>query len=152
MTDELYARLTAIQRQKQKIREAEEDLEVLFNQIVSPQAQRLDADRVQSTPEDPMPKYAARVEKQERKITKLREELPKVTEQTITFIRKAGGMEYGRPHPERSAVLIAVYVQRKDYKQIAEEMGYSENSLYRFRRDGLRVLEQIIAEERQGKS
>lgn len=151
MTDELYARLTAIQRHKRKIKEAEEDLETLFNQIVSPQAQRFDTDRVQSTPEDPMTEYAARAEKQEQKIAKLREDLPKVTEQTIAFIRKAGGMEYGKMHPERSAVLIAVYVQQKEYEQIKKEMGYSKPSLYRFRRDGLRVLEQIIAKEQQGK-
>lgn len=141
MTDELYERLTAIQRQRRKIREAQEDLEIMFQSMVSPAATRYDKDKVQSSPTDPMLNYAVRVEKQENKIQELKADLPRVTQETVSFIRRTSKAEY-------ATALIGIYVRQTNREQLAKEMNYSVDSIFRFRRQGIRELEQILAEEK----
>lgn len=155
MTDELCERLTAVQRQRQKIREAQENIDAMYEDMVSPASPKFNADRVQSTPEDPMLRYAVKMDKEENNLRKLREELPAVKRKTITFIRKTS-------RPEYATILIAIYVterrstgEGKDkdnlYERIADELNYSLTSVFRFRREGLRELEQVIAEEHGAK-
>lgn len=141
MTDELYERLTAIQKQRRKIKEAQEDLEIMFQSMVSPAAMRYDKDKVQSSPTDPMLNYAVRVEEQEDKIQKLKADLPRVTQETVSFIRRTSKAEY-------ATALIGIYVRQRNREQLAKEMNYSVDSIFRFRRQGIRELEQILTEEK----
>lgn len=137
----MYERLTAIQRQRAKIRKAQEDLDIMFQSMVSPAAIRYDKDKVESSPEDPMQNYAMKAEEQADRIRKLKEDLPEIVRQTIEFIRKTSREEY-------ATAMIGIYVRMLPREKLAKEMGYSIDSVFRFRRKGIQELEKILEKEK----
>lgn len=140
MTDELYTRLTVVQKKRAQIRSAESDLRTMRELMLSAKSARCDAERVQSTPRDPLSDYEARKEAQQKKIDALRDELPEVARAEIALIRRTS-------RPEYAEVLIGMYVKGTSAAVIAKQIGYSENSVWRFRRQGIAELEQIVAKD-----
>lgn len=102
-----------------------------------PAAIRYDKDKVQTSPEDPMAKIMAEIAELEKEMIKVQRkkfiQLEKI-EQTINAL---GSDE------ERTALTMR-YINRKPIAEIAEEMGYSEPTIYRFMRQGGNNLIKLI--------
>jgi len=102
-----------------------------------PAAIRYDKDKVQTSPEDPMAKIMAEIAELEKEMIKVQRKKFIQLEKIERTINTLGSDE------ERTALTMR-YINRKPIAEIAEEMGYSEPTIYRFMRQGGNNLIKLI--------
>lgn len=102
-----------------------------------PAAIRYDKDKVQTSPEDPMAKIMAEIAELEKEMIKVQRKKFIQLEKIERTINALGSDE------ERTALTMR-YINRKPIAEIAEEMGYSEPTIYRFMRQGGNNLIKLI--------
>lgn len=94
-----------------------------------PSGIRYDKDKVQTSPEDPMSKIVA-------EITELEKEMIQVQRRKFIQLEKIEQAVNSLESEEERTALTMRYINRKSVQDIAEEMGYSEPTIYRFMRQG----------------
>lgn len=102
-----------------------------------PGAIRYDKDKVQRSPEDPMSKIIS-------EINELENEMAKVQHNKQIQIEKICIVISRLESEEEKTSLTMRYVNRIPVKKIAEEMGYSEPTIYRFMTQGAENMIKII--------
>lgn len=102
-----------------------------------PAAIQYDKDKVQTSPEDPMAKIMAEINELEKEMVKVQRKKFIQLEKIERTINALGSDE------ERTALTMR-YINRKPIAEIAEEMGYSEPTIYRFMRQGGNNLIKLI--------
>lgn len=102
-----------------------------------PGAIRYDKDKVQTSPEDAMSKVVA-------EIAELEKEMNRVQLLKSKQIAKIDNAINSLASDEERTALTMRYINRIPIAEIAEEMGYSEPTIYRFMRQGGNNLLQHI--------
>lgn len=103
-----------------------------------PAAIRYDRDKVQTSPEDAMSKIVAEIAELEKEMNTIQV----LKSKQIAKIDKA--INSLTSDEERTALTMR-YINRVPIAEIAEEMGYSEPTIYRFMRQGGSNLLQYIS-------
>lgn len=94
-----------------------------------PGAIRYDKDKVQTSPDDQMSKICA-------EIHELEIEMARVQRRKFVQLEKIERAISALESDEERTALTMRYVNRRPVAEIAEEMGYSEPTIYRFMRQG----------------
>lgn len=136
MKDEVYEFLTMPKKTKLQIRSKQMQIEDLRLQML-PGAVRYDKDTVQSSPEDPMPKFIVRVDELERDIEVLKRRY--VDEQKL--ISEAIEMLEDK---REQVVLIGRYVSGDSYDEIAAELSLSLDRVFQIHRSAVDNMVGIV--------
>lgn len=136
MKDEVYEFLTMPTKTKLQIRSKQMQIEDLRLQML-PGAVRYDKDTVQSSPEDPMPKFIVRVDELERDIEVLKRRY--VDEQKL--ISEAIEMLEDK---REQVVLIGRYVSGDSYDEIAAELSLSVDRVFQIHRSAVDNMVGIV--------
>lgn len=105
-----------------------------------PRAISYDKDRVQTSPQDPMPDFAAKIDELDRLMVKLMGEYYESVdeiEKTIAQVDNA----------DARAVLAKRYVGQKSWRVIENEVPLSRASVFNYHKTGLRAVEKILAQK-----
>ena len=136
MTDNVYKFLNAPHRKRMEIRRKEKVIEELRFSLL-PRAIQYDADKVQSSPEDQLSKMMARISELEDDIKRLKVEHSKLIIKVSNEIEKLDD-------DIQKIVLIEWYINKTHIQNIMKDVGCSERSVYRHKREGVKKLRQII--------
>lgn len=136
MTDELYKFIKKPLWTKAKIKNTQAKIEDL-NTMMLPGAIRYDKDKVQTSPSDPMLKYAERLTELEEELKKLQERYLKEQKDITDMIEKV-------PDPNEQTVLINRYINGMYFEDIAKNIPASISTVYRWHRLGMNHLEELI--------
>lgn len=101
-----------------------------------PQGIRYDRDKVQTSPEDVLPKIAGKIQELEKQRTQLSRE------RALLLLEIQDALDQLESEPER-IVLEAYYLSRMSMREISEMIGYSIRQAYRLRTTGLQKLAHI---------
>ena len=102
-----------------------------------PGAIRYDKDKVQRSPEDPMSKIISEINELENEMARVQHNKQIQVEKIYKAISRLESEE------EKTSLTMR-YVSRIPVKKIAEEMGYSEPTIYRFMNQGVEKMIRII--------
>ena len=102
-----------------------------------PGAIRYDKDKVQRSPEDPMSKIISEINELENEMARVQHNKQIQVEKIYKAISRLESEE------EKTSLTMR-YVSRIPVKKIAEEMGYSETTIYRFMNQGAEKMIRII--------
>lgn len=102
-----------------------------------PGAIRYDKDKVQRSPEDPMSKIISEINELENEMARVQHNKQIQVEKIYKAISRLESEE------EKTSLTMR-YVSRIPVKKIAEEMGYSEPTIYRFMNQGAEKMIRII--------
>lgn len=102
-----------------------------------PAAIRYDKDKVQRSPEDPMSKIISEINELENEMARVQHNKQIQVEKIYKAISRLESEE------EKTSLTMR-YVSRIPVKKIAEEMGYSEPTIYRFMNQGAEKMIRII--------
>ncbi len=133
--EETYAFLQQIRRKETEIRRKQLQHDELQSCLL-PGAIRYDADRVQSSSEDPMAKIFAELDALERQIIDLRAEKARLISVTAEAIEQL-------EDDFEKTVLAEFYIGRKSMRDVAEVINYSLRRAYYFRKQGVIHLDAI---------
>ena len=104
---------------KRRIKQVEDRIEEIRTELSSPKAIRYDKDMVQSSPtSDALANYVIRLEKEESKLLKLKEQYLETREEIRTRLINVNPDIY-------SDLLYMRYLEQKTLVQIADELNYS---------------------------
>ena len=117
-----------------RIRLEESEMEALRYSLY-PSAVRYDTDKVQSSPKDPMPVYAARVDDIEERIKKLKLEYLKAIDEVKELIAPLNDIE--------REVLTFRYIRQWSWQTVALETNHTEDGVHKIRRRAVKKLEEI---------
>ena len=101
-----------------------------------PQGIRYDRDKVQTSPEDVLPKIAGKIQELEKQRTQL------ARERALLLLEIQDALDQLESEPER-IVLEAYYLSRMSMREISDMIGYSIRQAYRLRTAGLQKLAHI---------
>lgn len=102
-----------------------------------PGAIRYDKDKVKRSPEDPMSKIISEIDELENEMARVQHNKQIQVEKIYKAISRLESEE------EKTSLTMR-YVSRIPVKKIAEEMGYSEPTIYRFMNQGAEKMIRII--------
>ena len=128
----IYDFLNRPRRIKAQILIAEKDLADLRLSMY-PSAVRYDTDKVQSSPSDPMPRYAERVDDLQRRIKELQH---KYLDASDDIANVALHLDY-----KEQEVIMLRYVAQCSWRMIAFEMGCTEDWVFKLHRKAVKNLE-----------
>ena len=120
------------------------DMDILNERIENlrvnmlPKAVSYDKDLVQTSPQDPMPNYAAKIDELNRELFKLFQELEDVIDEITNTIKKI-------ENDEVRSIMAQRYIGKKPWRVISQGLMMSEETMYRRHRLGLRLVEKIIS-------
>ena len=104
---------------KRRIKQLEDRIEEIRSEVSSPKAIRYDKDMIQSSPtSDAFANYVIRIEKEESKLIKLKEQYLETYEDIRVRLISVNPDIY-------SDLLFMRYLEQKTLVQIAEELNYS---------------------------
>ena len=104
---------------KRRIKQVEDRIEEIRTELSSPKAIRYDKDMVQSSPtSDAFANYVIKLEKEESKLLKLKEQYIETFEEIRVRLISVNPDIY-------SDLLYMRYLEQKTFVQIAEELNYS---------------------------
>lgn len=138
MTTRLLNILTAPRWIRQDIADLESEMEA-YRQTMGLSGIRYDQDKVQASPKDRMPDYAARVEGLLKNIKRKQQEYLKAHDKVKRMANKLDGVE--------KSIIIQRYLEGKRYEDIADSFPMSESQMYRYRREAIEKLEKMIVNE-----
>lgn len=101
-----------------------------------PQGICYDRDKVQTSPEDVLPKIAGKIQELEKQRTQL------ARERALLLLEIQDALDQLESEPER-IVLEAYYLSRMSMREISDMIGYSIRQAYRLRTAGLQKLARI---------
>ena len=117
MTSKEYLSQAAVL--KRRIKQVEDRIEEIRTELSSPKAIRYDKDMVQSSPtSDALANYVIRLEKEESKLLKLKEQYLETREEIRMRLINVNPDIY-------SDLLYMRYLEQKTLVQIADELNYS---------------------------
>ena len=128
----IYDFLNEPRRIKSQIVVAEKDLADLRLSMY-PSAVRYDTDKVQSSPTDPMARYAERVDELQRRIKQLQIQYLEARDEIANV---AVHLEY-----KQQEVIMLRYVARCSWRMIAFELGCTEDWVFKLHRKAVKNLE-----------
>ena len=120
------------------------DMDILNERIdelrksMLPKAVSYDKDPVQTSPQDPMPNYAAKIDELNRELFKLLHELEDTKDDITNTLKKID-------NDEVRSIMAQRYIGRKPWRVISQGLMMSEETMYRRHRLGLRIVEKIIS-------
>lgn len=120
-----------------QLRSAKSELEGLRLSML-PSAIRYDIDKVISSPVDPMPKYAERIDELQRKIKELTDQYVKAQDAITDKAIHLDGME--------QEVIMLRYVAHKTWNEIAMELNRSERWMFIIHKHAVKHLEKMFPE------
>jgi len=126
---------------KSAIRRAEAEQENLRLSMY-PSAVRYDTDKVQSTPVDPMPRYAEKMDELQTRINKLWIQLNDAQDDIIDKMLKASY----QLTPIEQDVIVLFFIGNKTVRWIGFELGRTERGIYKIRKRAMRKLEKSYPE------
>lgn len=134
--DEVYSFLMGPHLKRLEIARKENIIAEL-RRCLLPGAIRYDKDRVQSTPSDQLSETMAKIDEMEKQVARLRADRSALIIQVNSMIEKL-------ENDIERAVLTEWYINRERPSLIAENIGYSERQMYRYKNDGVRHLARIL--------
>ena len=135
MDNAVYEFLMKPRRILTQIRRAEAELEGLRLSLY-PSAIRYDTDKVISSPSDPMPQYAVRVDEIQERLNILRLEYIKAQDEVCTATLRM-------PQFEQEVTMLR-YVAHYSWRRIIAETGKSEATVFRAHRRAQRFLKKYL--------
>lgn len=123
MTEAVYRLLTKPRKIRGQIKKAEAEMEGLKLSML-PGAIRYDKDKVQTSPEDPMAEYAARLDELKFKIEKLQTEYLEAQDKVMAVAN-----ELTSPC---DVIVTLRFVSDWDFGSIAREINMSERQMFRY--------------------
>ena len=138
MTTRLLNILTAPRWIRQDIADLESEMEA-YRQTMGLSGIRYDQDKVQASPKDRMPDYAARVEGLLKNIKRKQQEYLKAHDKVKRMANKLDGVE--------KSIIIQRYLEEKRYEDIADSFPMSESQMYRYRHEAIEKLEKMLVNE-----
>lgn len=94
-----------------------------------------DQERVQTSPKDRMPDYAARAEKLLSRIKDKERDYLRAHGKVVRMTRKLDPIE--------RSIIIQRYIEGRSYEAIAESFPMSERQMFNYRRSAIEKLEKI---------
>lgn len=136
MTDRLHTMLAKPGRIRARIREEELRKERLYYSLL-PSGIRYDAEKVKSSPRDPMPAYIAEAEEIDELIRSLKDMLRDAENEILSAITVLDTTE---------AMIIRLrYVDGLSWEKVAREVNYSRAHTFRLYRDIIVKLDQSMS-------
>ena len=121
---------------KSEIRRAEAEQDNLRLSMY-PSAVRYDSDKVQSSPIDPMPRYAEKMDELQTRIKRLWLQLNDAQDDIIDKMLKASI----QLTPIEQDVIVMFFIGGNTARRIAFELGRTERGIYKIRKRAMRKLE-----------
>ena len=138
MTDKLFVILTEPKKIKKEIKRVSNRIEDL-RLMMLPSAIRYDADKVMSSPSDPMMKFAERLDELEKEKSKLAVKYIESTDRVIDLSNEL-------TEDSMKDVIQWRFIRSLKPYQIAKELGYSERQVYRIYGEAIEELEKLVIE------
>lgn len=135
---ELFEILNAPGRTKKKLMGIQVEISNL-RLMMLPSAIRYDTDRIQSTPQDPMPKYAERLLDKEKKYSILQEQYVEECSRVDKLLTKLNDID-------QINVIRTHYVVGYTFEKTADTLSYSESHVYVLHRKAIARLKKMISE------
>lgn len=126
---------------KSEIRRAEAEQDNLRLSMY-PSAVRYDTDKVQSSPVDPMPRYAEKMDELQTRIKRLWLQLNDAQDDIIDKMLKASI----QLTPIEQDVIVMFFIGGNTARRIAFELGRTERGIYKIRKRAMRKLEKSYPE------
>lgn len=123
MTEAVYKALTRPRKIRGQIKKAEAEMEGLRLSML-PGAIRYDKDAVQTSPQDPMAQYAARLDELERKIEELQTEYLDAQDQVVALAN-----DLTTPG---DVIITLRFISGWDFQSIAKDIHMSERQMFRY--------------------
>lgn len=135
MTDRLYKMLRRPGRIRERIAQAKLKKDRLYNSML-PSGIRYDADKVKSSPRDPMPAYIEEAEEIDALIRSLKAELRKAEEEIMeaTAVLDKTGAD----------IIRYRYVNGLSWEAVAREICYSRRHMFRIYRETITKLDHSL--------
>lgn len=136
MTDRLHTMLAKPGRIRARIREEELRKERLYYSLL-PSGIRYDAEKVKSSPRDPMPAYIAEAEEIDELIRSLKDMLREAENEIISVITILDATE--------AMIIRYRYVDGLSWEKVAREVNYSRRHMFRIYRESIIKLDQSLS-------
>lgn len=136
MTDRLHTMLTKPGRIRARIREEELRKERLYYSLL-PSGIRYDAEKVKSSPQDPMPAYIAEAEEIDELIRSLKDMLREAENEILSAIVVLDVTE--------ALIIRYRYVDGLSWEKVAREVNYSRRHMFRIYRESIIKLDQSLS-------
>ena len=136
MTDRLHTMLTKPGRIRARIREEELRKERLYYSLL-PSGIRYDAEKVKSSPRDPMPAYIAEAEEIDELIRSLKDMLREAENEILSAIVVLDVTE--------ALIIRYRYVDGLSWEKVAREVNYSRRHMFRIYRESIIKLDQSLS-------
>lgn len=135
----LIERLSEVKSIKCKISELRAMKESLYYSLL-PTGIDYDKDKVQTSPEDPMLKVMSKVDEIQREIDSYVDLIPEATERVMELLNIIECTDY-------KCIMIKWYIGGMKASDIADQMGYTEDGIYKVRRRMLAVLSNHLSSD-----
>lgn len=139
MTDELYARLNAPKDAKCRIETNQEKIKELHIMML-PSGIRYDKDYVQTSPEDPMLKFAEKLERLEKEKVELERRYIEAYEDVEALSKKLN-------NADQEKIIVWRHLLCKNNRDYANKIDRAESSVNRLYGDAIKALEVIIRKD-----
>lgn len=136
MTDRLHTMLTKPGRIRARIKEEELRKERLYYSLL-PSGIRYDAEKVKSSPRDPMPAYIAEAEEIDELIRSLKDMLREAENEILSAIVVLDVTE--------ALIIRYRYVDGLSWEKVAREVNYSRRHMFRIYRESIIKLDQSLS-------
>ena len=138
MTDRVYEILMRPRKIRAEIGRINAEIEGLRLSML-PGAIRYDSDKVQSSPDDPMSRYAERMETLESKRDRLRTEYLDAQDDIVQKISML-------PDEREALVLEMRFVGGSDFKTIADEISTGIRNMFRIYHQAIMDFDKVVSE------
>lgn len=123
MKEAVYRVLTKPKRIRAQITKSEAEMQGLRLSML-PGAIRYDKDKIQTSPDDPMTKYAARMDDLTRKITELKNEYMDAQDEVVDLANTLDDPQ--------SVIITLRFISGCDFSEIAKSLHMSERQMFRY--------------------
>lgn len=140
MKDEVHSFLTKHKRTKARI-VCIDELIADLRLMMQPSGIRYDQDRVQSTPKDPMPEYAGRLNELELKKAALQRKYLEERDEVEAAVRTLEDVYVQQ-------VMTMRYLNGRAWDDIIEQMPFVDRTVFRFHKTGIQGISKYLDEHK----